>query len=176
MDQHLYKFLVLYKHLCIPQLGSFTVERSSARFDEQSGILHPPAEAIVFSDGVLPVSEKLFFDFLAAETGEDEATAIRRFHDFCFNFRSQLTETGTVSIKGIGSLSRKGSLPPVFEAVPRLNDLFPVLSPAAVAADNSPEVVVTEEEEIEEKKDNWWIYAVVLFLLGAGALLIYYFR
>ena len=174
MDQHLYKYLVLHKHLCIPQLGSFTVQKESARYEESTGSLHPPVENIVFSDGVIPISEKLFFDFLAYETGVDEVTAIKQFHDFSYVFRSHLLEKGWVELKGVGRLEKNESGTITFDAAPRLTGLFPLLQEDGAAAVVPDEVTVEEEITDETRKDNWWIYAIVLLILGAGALLFYY--
>lgn len=173
MEQYLCKYLVLYKHLCIPQLGSFTIQRSAARFDESAGILYPPTENIVFSDGVVPMSEKLFFDFLASETGTDEVSAIKQFNDFCFDFRNRLSQAGAAEIKGVGRLTSGENGHFQFEEAPRLTDLFPTLSLDGSVADVTDEIA--EEENLEEEKDEWWIYALVLFILGAGALVLYYF-
>lgn len=174
MDQHLYKYLVLHKQLCIPQLGSFTVLKQHARYDESTGLLHPPVESIVFSDGVIPMSEKLFFDFLANEMGVDDVSAIKQFHDFSYDFRNRFLENGAVELKGVGTLEKAENGDTVFIATPRYTDLFPSLNQDGSALSLPDEVVVEEEVIEEESKDNWWVYALVLLILGAGALLFYY--
>ena len=65
MDQHLYKYLVLHDHLCIPELGSFTIKHEPANLGED-GLLYAPKPVIQFSKGLVQMSEKLFFDFLSA--------------------------------------------------------------------------------------------------------------
>lgn len=169
MDRHLYKYLVLHKHLNIPQLGSFVVEKEHARYDAKAGLLYPPVQTVVFSPGVNPISEKLFFDFLALELAVDEASAIQQFHDFAFRFRTRLSEEGHAEVEGVGRLTKQEGGGFAFESAPYLSELLPPL--------RESEPVVTEEaseEEEEAQKDNWWIYAIVLLILGAGALLFYY--
>jgi hypothetical protein len=174
MDQYLYKYLVLHKHLCIPQLGSFTVQRENARYEEASGLLHAPVETIAFSDGVIPVSEKLFFDFLANEMGVDDVSAIKQFHDFSYSFRSRFIENGSVELKGVGTLEKNENGNTQFIAVPRFTDLLPSLNQDGSIAGLQNETKVEEETIAEENKDNWWIYAIALLILGAGALLFHY--
>ncbi|NCI50250.1 hypothetical protein GWC95_09970 [Sediminibacterium roseum] len=174
MDQHLYKYLVLHKHLCIPQLGSFTVQKAHARYDEQSGLLYAPVESIVFSDGVIPMSEKLFFDFLAHEMAVDDVTAIKQFHDFSYGFRSRFLENGSVELKGVGQLHRDENGRIAFTPTPRYTDLFPSYGLEGAVPGVQENVLVEEEVIEEETKDNWWVYALVLAILGAGALLFYY--
>jgi hypothetical protein len=174
MDQYLYKYLVLHKHLCIPQLGSFTVQKENARYDAHSGLLHPPVETIVFSDGVVPVSEKLFFDFLANEMGVDDVTAIKQFHEFSYDFRTRFAENGSVELKGVGLLEKNGNGHAVFTPAHRFTDLLPSLNENGAIVVSQTDETVEEEITEEENKDNWWVYAIALLILGAGALLFYY--
>jgi hypothetical protein len=174
MDHYLYKYLVLHKQLCIPQLGSFTIQRENARYEEATGMLHPPTENIMFSDGVTPTSEKLFFDFLASEMGVDDVSAIKQFHDFSYNFRNHFTENGWAELKAVGRIEKNENGNIVFTATPRLTDLYPSLNQDGSILSLQNEVTVEEEIIDEENKDNWWIYAIALVILGAGALLFYY--
>lgn len=171
MDQHLYKYLVLHKHLCIPQLGSFVMEKESAQYDASSGTLYAPVERVRFSGTDLPVSEKIFFDFLAGEQGVDDVTAIKQFHDFSYQFRSQLQEQGSVELKGVGTLRKDESGSLVLDALPRWQDLTP---PMQLSAAVDQTITVEEEETVTTGNDNWWAYAIALAILGAGILLFYY--
>lgn len=176
MDQHLYKYLVLYKQLCIPQLGSFVIKGSNARYEDGSALLHAPKPVLYFTDELSSTSEKTFFDFLANEMGVDEVTAIKLFHDFSYQFRSDLGEKGSVELKGVGTLTKKENDKIIFQPAHNLSDLLPpVKQGEALPIANIENAPVTEEEiDTEEKKDAWWIYAIILLILGAGALLYYY--
>ncbi len=169
MDQHLYKYLVLHKHLCIPQLGSFIIQNEPAHFDEASGLLYPPKPVISFSEGNVPVSEKLFFDFLSNEMGTDELAAIKQFHDFSYRFRNDLQENKLVVLKGAGTLSREEDGTILFSTANEITELLPPVDPG-----NAVMMTVSEETEDTGKPDQWWIYAIVLVMLGIGALLYYY--
>jgi len=176
MDQHLYKYLVLHNQLCIPQLGSFAIKSSNARYDDGSGFLHAPKPILYFTDESGSTSDKTFFDFLANEMGVDEVTAIKLFHDFSYRFRSDLVEKGSVELKGVGTLTKKEDDKIIFQPAHNLADLLPPVKhgEALPVANIENESVTEEETDTEEKKDKWWIYAIILLILGAVALLYYY--
>ena len=108
MQQHLYKFLVLYRKLSIPQLGSFTIENEPARFDVSSGLLFAPKPVVHFGEAAEPMSDRIFFDFLSEEMGVEEATAIKEFHDFSYKFRNDIQERKLGLLHGVGRII-KGS-------------------------------------------------------------------
>jgi len=176
MDQHLYKYLVLHKQLCIPQLGSFVIKSSNARYENGSEFLQAPKPILYFTDETSATSEKFFFDFLANEMNVDEVTAIKLFHDFSYRFRNDLVEKGSVELKGVGTLTKKEDNKIVFQPTHNLSDLLPPVKQSETLPvthiENEP--VATEEVFAEENKDNWWMYAIILSILGIGALLYYY--
>ncbi len=176
MDQHLYKYLVLHKQLYIPQLGSFVIKSSTARYESGSALLESPKPILYFTDEMNTISEKLFFDFLANEMSVDEVTAIKLFHDFSYRFRNDLVEKGSVELKGVGTLTKKENEKIVFQPAHNLSDLLPPVKQNKILPVANIENAAVETEEIvtEEKKDKWWIYAIILLILGAGALLYYY--
>ncbi|MES2003563.1 MAG: hypothetical protein V4450_03500 [Bacteroidota bacterium] len=165
MDQHLYKFLVLHGHLGIPQLGSFVVKKTATHFDEGSGLLHGPVAEIRFTEESVPGSEKLFFDFLANETGLDEITTIQQFHDYAYALRNNLQENGVAELKGVGKLVKEGEAVHFMPAT----DLSYL-----VQAVNAGDPVLIDEDDAGVKKDFWWFYAIILGILGLGALAYYY--
>ncbi|MES2372975.1 MAG: hypothetical protein V4557_10375 [Bacteroidota bacterium] len=177
MDQHLYKYLVLHKHLNIPQLGNFVMQYQNARYEERTGLLHAPKPVLVFTDGHVPASEKAFFDFLGNEMGVDDLTAIKLFHDFSYQFRNDLLEKGSAEIKGVGTLSQNSERNIIFHPAHDLSDLLPAIKPGehgTVIVATGDDVYVEEEAETVETKDQWWLYALVLLMLGVGALIVYY--
>ena len=171
MDQHLYKYLVLYGNLSIPQIGSFSIKNESAHFDPSSGLLYAPASKLSFSEGIVPMSEKIFFNFLANEMGVDELTAIKQFHDFSHRFRNELIEHKSVTLEGLGSLSIGEDEVIVFHPVSQSIEFMPPVNPGNATMIST----VIEEETIDTvKSENWWAYAIILFIIGLGALVYYY--
>jgi hypothetical protein len=187
LQQHLHKFLVLYRRLCIPHVGSFVVEEETARLDAENGLLFAPKPVIRFHEDNQPPSDIIFFNFLAEEMVVDEMTAIQEFHDFCFTARHTLQEHHMVAFAGIGRLSRREDESLLFTPETNLLDLLPPVpwegtiatksKKGKKKADTAPDdELITEEteEEVTAGRDRWWIYAVVLLAAGVLALLFYY--
>ena len=80
MFQIFRKYLVLYKKLTLPGVGSFVVEDIPARLDFTNKTIYSPLSVIRFS---LEVSsfDRYFFYFLSQELHIDEISAIRKFTD-----------------------------------------------------------------------------------------------
>ena len=169
MDQSLYKFLVVNGHLGIPQLGSFIIKQEPAYLDTASGILYPPKPVISFSETAIPVSEKLFFDFLSNEMGIDEVSAIQQFNEFANRFRNQLHENGSVVLNGVGKLNRREGGEIAFQPA---TDLSSFLQP--IQMNEAVMFAETDSDQKEVKPDYWWFYAIILLVLGLGALAYYY--
>ena len=170
MDQSLYKFLVLNGHLCIPQLGSFIIKQIPAHSDAALGLLYPPKPVISFTEGEIPMSEKLFFDFLSNELGVDEVSAIKQFHEFADHFRNELEENKSVTLKGVGRITRKDEGALHFEPATDLSNLLPPLP-----VNESVLYAEAQNETAQSSKpDYWWFYAIILLILGIGALAYYY--
>jgi hypothetical protein len=176
MDQQLYKYLVLHKNLAIPQLGNFVVKTEPSNYDRTTGLLHAPKPVIHFTDTSIPMSEKFFFNFLSAEMGIDEVTAIKQFHDFAYQLRKDLQENRTVAVGGIGTLTKGEDELVSFNPAHDLSELLPpVQKGEAIPATDTNDAYDSEEiSDIEEGKDQWWVYALVLLIIGLGALLYYY--
>ncbi len=166
MDQHLYKFLVLHGHLAIPQVGSFLVKQQPATYDAASGQLTAPMPFIAFSQEPVPVSEKLFYDFLAEEAGVEETSAIQQFHAYAHSFRHLLEENKAVELAGVGKLEKGADDILHFSAAKDLSYLMPPIYVESIG--------LKEGAEETDQKDLWWFYAIILAILGLGALAYYY--
>ncbi len=108
MQQHLHKFLVLYRKLSIPELGSFTIDNEPARADASNALLFPPRPVIHFGEESIPMSDKLFFEFLSEQMGIDEETAAKEFHDFSHKLTTDISEHNQALFHGVGRII-KGS-------------------------------------------------------------------
>ncbi|MCW3086717.1 MAG: hypothetical protein JWQ78_103 [Sediminibacterium sp.] len=125
MQHHLYKFLVLHRKLSIPQLGSFTIDNEPARFDVPSGLLFAPRPVIHFGETPDLVPDKVFFDFLSTEMGVEEVTAVKAFHDFAYQFRSDIQEHRLGLLPGVGRITRGGDGSLFFTPETNLLELLP---------------------------------------------------
>lgn len=193
MHQYLYKYLVLHKKLCIPDLGYFLVQMVPAKIDVANDLLFAPHPQIIFQAESSPAADKVFFDFLAKEMGVDLVVAIRQFHDFLYQLRNKLTSPEGAFISGIGLIRKEASGHVLFSAEKNLHEWLPTLQvddtisvlkkELPVSYDEDKELTAEEFEDIREllgqedqadRSDNWWVYAIILLLIGVGALLFYY--
>jgi len=187
MHEHLYKYLVLYHKLSIPQLGSFSMVNGPAHFAMSDGLLYAPTPTILFVAGDMPFSDKFFFEFLAEEMRVDEVSAIKEFHDFSYQFRYDLGENRLAVLPGVGTLTKTEEGEISFTAETNLLELLPTVEPgkhirianktaAKELIKGNTHVIVEEmEEDIEiSRKDYWWVYAIILLVTGSVALLFYY--
>lgn len=178
MEQLLYKYLVLHQNLSIPQLGSFRVCQESARLDTDTENVYPPKPVILFSEATNLTPNKSFYAFLAQETGLDELSAIKQFHDYCYQLRKDIADKNEVILKGWGKMWTGEDTNLQFEQETDLSDMLPVyhLSPDQLAAVIASEENLYSEETIVESSipDYWWFYALLLFICGIGALIYYY--
>jgi hypothetical protein len=197
MQEHLYKFLVLYHKLSIPQLGSFTIDDEPARFDVPSGLLFPPKPVIHFGDAVEPMSDRIFFDFLTREMKVEEVMAIRAFHDFAYQFRNDIEEYKLALLPGVGRITKGSEGGLFFTQETSLLEFLPPIQldnelrmpgdgvskkaarelrkePAVQSATEETGEEIMEDEEAATVRDRWWIPAVILLAVGLLALLFYY--
>lgn len=194
MQQHLYKFLILHRKLTIPQLGSFTIDHEPAHLDASSGLLFPPKPVIHFGKTVQPMSDRIFFNFLAEEMGVEEVTAIREFHNFSYAFRNDMQEHRQGLLPGLGRLTRGSDdgffftpesslmelLPPIqLQDTQRVTNRITSKRSTKPTREDSVEENVDEQVEDSEKettiiyKDRWWIPAIILLITGLVALFFY---
>lgn len=187
MHEHLYKYLVLYRKLNIPKLGSFSIINETAHFDKATGLLFAPRPVIRFLAEEIPDPDKIFFDFLAEELGVDEVTAMKEFQDFSYQFRKNIAENHLALLPGVGRITKGAEGNIFFTAETYLNEFLPPIEPdknfrfvhkKVPNETDIPQAEVMEEnfeEEVETSgKDYWWVYAIILLVIGSGALLLYY--
>ena len=106
MQQHLHKFLVLHRKLSFPELGSFTIDNEPARADASNALLFPPRPVIHFGEESIPMSDRLFFEFLSEQMGVDEETAAKEFYDFSHKLTTDIREHNQALFHGVGRIIR----------------------------------------------------------------------
>jgi len=122
MYEVLYKFLVKYKTLDLPGIGTviLRVQPSQSRFVDQSFL--PPKYFVAFeqdravadvdSHGQSAMTQKRIapsrklFSWLAVNYGVTEREAIVRFNDFVIELRKELGAGKTIAWRGIGNLQK----------------------------------------------------------------------
>jgi hypothetical protein len=168
----LHKYLVLHHQLVVPQVGLFYVEKESASYQNDTGLLSAPRSLIHFTQKHQSGTDKFFFEFLIRETGLEESAAIRDYLGFAEELQAELKEKKTTIWKGVGTLFLEDNDTIRFE---RATDLQELLPPVAIAGTEFLDAAVAEDEvAAETAKDYWWYYAIILLILGLGALAYYY--
>ena len=167
MQEYIHKYLVLYRKLSIPKLGSFEIRDEPAYVDAESGQLFPPKHVLVFEESYATTSDRFFFDFLAEEMGVDDITAIQSFNEFSGRLTQEVNSKEEVDLNGWGKFSKTVTGNIDFTPDTTAFSLLPVIQLEKDIVDREPEVAAAAN-------DYWWFYSIILLILGLGALAYYY--
>lgn len=174
----LYQYLVLNDHVSIPGIGSFSVKRSPAVYSGTT--IQPPAAEIVFQSGT-SITEKQFYDFLAAHHNLSAVDAVRRFNDFAYQLKQQLSAQKMVELSGFGRLLKNAGGELVFESAVNTAEYFRPITPKRVETPSIQATVTTvspvvdeEPDEVTRPADRWWITAIILAVVACAAIGFYF--
>lgn len=176
MYQHLYLYLVQYKELALPGIGTFVLERSPATIDFPGKKIVPP----VYSIGLEPSSYlpgQRFFHWLAAILGISDREAIFRFNDFSFELKKSLADGDRIIWNGIGELKKGESGEIILDPEPGINIEKAIPLEKILRDKTEHKVRVGEEERSsvemssllekeDDKKISWWVFSVALAILA----------
>ncbi len=184
MYSFLYNYLVLHKKLYLPGIGFFTVENTPARLDFVSKVIYPPQPAVTFNEEGTEEDNAVVQHLSGImQTSEQEAAAT--YHQFTQMVKSQLNSNGSVSLPGLGLLTKNDD-GYKFDAENPTKDLLPELVAERVVRKNAAHFVrVGEDEKTSEQMHHymqeevvvtrkWWIPAAILGVIGLAALIFYY--
>ena len=176
MYPELYQYLLQYKKLPVPGIGTFLLERSPARFDFPNKQVLPPQYAFTM-DPVANVPKGGFFKWLGMALGISSMDAVVQFNDFAFELKKQLEKGHTIDWKGVGQV-RKG-LGEEIRFTPHEIQLKEAPVPAVrVLREKAEHTVRVGEDErtaaemelflskTDEKKSYWWAWALALGLIA----------
>lgn len=188
MYGELYQYLILYKQLHMPGIGTFALEKKSADFDVAAQVIHPPSYTIALhADHTTPA--KNFFSWLSIKLDITERDAIIRFNDFLFDLKKQLSSGNKLQWSGIGTLCK--TLAGDIRLENGMNNYSPASDvPASKVLRQDAEHMIrvgeqqktsvemkellTHTDTVEERKSWLWITAIVLTVL-AVLFIGYYF-
>ena len=177
MYTELYQYLIQYKQLAVPGIGTFLLERKPAEADFPGRIINPPAYIIVLQPTVNSSSKKLF-SWLAFALNISDRDAVIRFNDFAFDLKQKISSGDIVKWTGIGTLSKGPAGDIKFTSSDNLLVFEqPVNAQKVIRKSAEHTIRVGEQEKTStqmtellnqrvEKKSYWWAYALVLGLLA----------
>jgi hypothetical protein len=177
MYGELYQYLVLYKQLNVPGIGTFLIERKPADIDFASKLVNPPAYTIALHHGNTSPSQKIF-NWLSESQNISERDALSRFNDFAFELRNKIMSGEKLQWDGIGTLSKGLAGEIRFEAALKGMTIGTPVPANKVIRENAEHTVrvgenhKTSAEMMEylhptgEKKSYWWAAALVIGLLA----------
>lgn len=179
----IHKYLLQHKKVSIPGIGHFAIETKSASINGEQNVLLAPQQYISFKSETA-LADRVFYNFLAKELHIEEIDAIKKFHEFTYQLKSDINNVEGVQFNGIGSLKKQPDGSFVFEAENSLENYFadihlPEVSTESVETplqhlqlknEDFSNIELTPADEAETKPDYWWIYAIVLALAAIAAI------
>jgi hypothetical protein len=176
MYAELYQYLLQYKQLPVPGIGTFLLDRKPAAIDFPNRMVNAPVYSIALQSAQSSLSKR-FFNWLGYALNISEREAVVKFNDFAFSLKKQIGEGDVVNWSGVGTLSKGLGGDIKFSPVDAIVHEIPV--PAAkVIRDKAEHMVRVGEDhktsaemvemlnQAEEKKSYWWTYALAVALLA----------
>lgn len=177
MQDSLYEFLLLYKKISLPGIGTISLCQTPAQHDYANKQFTAPTSFFAIDPGNDKPSKKLF-DWLSSSLNITEWEAIRSVNDFSFDLKKKISEKGEASWEKIGVIRRddKGDLKLDAQNILLLSEP-PVTAEKVIRVKAEHIVLVGEKEktsvEMEEylaespaKKNYSWLIAVILVILA----------
>jgi hypothetical protein len=175
MYAELYQYLLHYKNLPVPGIGTFLLERSPATSDFANRVFHPPAYRIVHTSVVEHFS-KHFYSRLGNILGTSDRESVDRFLEFTNQASRELQSGNRIRWSGVGLLSRALNGDIHFEPEQLVTE-DPIEASKVLREKVTHTVRVGEEERSSEemtrmlrvtetKRSNNWLWPVLLILVS----------
>ncbi len=175
MYAELYQYLISYKQVALPGIGTFSLERKPAENDFSNKRINPPVYSVNLHFPAKTPSGK-FYQWLSGVLSISEANAINAFNDFALDIKNKISNGEIIDWSGVGTLSRGLAGEIKFKsAVNNLGYEEPVTAEKVIRQKAEHMVRVGEDQKTsaemtellnqpEEKKSYWWAYALTLAL------------
>jgi hypothetical protein len=177
MYAELYQYLIQYKELPVPGIGTFLLQRNPAVVDFPNKKINPPSYAVAMQQGgQLP--GKSFFSWLGKTISVTDREAIFRFNDFAFDMKKQLVNGDVITWNKVGTLSKGLGGDVKFLPLVDVVTLEKSITAEKIIRQRAEHMVRVGEDEKtsaemtemlnqpEEKKSYWWAYALAIALAG----------
>ncbi len=185
MFDDLYEYFVLNRHLHLPGIGSFTLEKSSAEVDFATRSVNPPTYMVNFNQAATTPS-KSFFNWLAEKTGISYSEAIVGFNAFAYDLKAEILAGTKIVWPRLAILSRGVGNDINVEIIGIGYSLQKPVSAQKVIREKAEHTIRVGEDqrtstEMEEllhpnanQRTRWWIPALITAVVVIGALIFIY--
>ena len=185
MYGQLYQYLVFYKKLNVPGIGTLLLERKPAEFDHAERVIHPSTYSISLHHGGDSPSQQ-FLKWLAGSLHTNVQEAARQFNDFVAGMRNEVMAGHKLNWENVGVLSKGMAGEVRFEsAVKAFTTDLPVPAIKIVRENAEHMVRVGEDQKTsaqmieilnpeKEKRSLWWAAALILTLAALLFMIIYF--
>ena len=186
MYDELYCFLIQHKHLSVPGIGTFLLQRRPSQADFLNKCIHAPSYTISFRLTEQNPSTK-FFSWLAEALNISDRDAVVRFNDFAFDLKKKIEEGNTIKWNGVGALEKQNNgirflpeennsleKPVAAEKIIREHAKHTMLVGEQEMTSTEMEVLLTPSLRI--KRSRWWILPLIVLVLAIGFLGWYFYQ
>ncbi len=183
MYEILYRFLLTYKSLDLPGIGTIVLQTLPARSEFVNRSYSPPKYFFLFEKREKIPSEKLFA-WLALHFNITESEAVIRYNDFIFDLNRQLKEGKEISWYNIGSFQKEITGEIKFESVKKELSWLQDIRAEKVTRENAEHTMLVGESEktstqmadiladssTAPKRNYWWVWplgiiiSIIIFL------------
>src|SRR5438105_2446916 len=105
MFTELHVYLVQRKKLCLPGIGTISLERQPAGFHFANRSFSPPVYSYIFQQGK-EVPIKSLYNWLANFFHITERESVIRLNDFLFDLKRKIGEGKEISWQGVGKFRK----------------------------------------------------------------------
>ncbi|MFN4007654.1 MAG: hypothetical protein ACK4HE_09110 [Chitinophagaceae bacterium] len=186
MQATLIAYLFAHQKLSLPGIGSFAIEYVPARFNFANKQLQPPFPVVRFSmEHAMP--DNHFYDFVCNQLQLDQATAINKHNEYCYQLKSNLQQHKKVHLPGLGTLNREFANTYTFQSDVDVEQLYPTIAIERIIRENTTHAVTVGDKEFSNTEmkvilqdevtstEKWWWWAVALTIVALIPILIYHF-
>lgn len=177
MYTELYQYLLQYRQLPVPGIGTFLLERKPAAIDFPAKRVAPPTYTIALqaANNRIPGN---FFPWLGEVLNIDASDAAVRFTDFAVSLKKNIADGNVINWNGMGILSKgTGDQVKFTTSFTEFDTEDPVAAEKVIRQKAEHMVRVGEDEKTSAemvemlnqpviKRSYWWAYALAIALLA----------
>lgn len=176
MYAELYQYLLQYKKLAVPGVGTFLLERKPAVIDFPNKLAIPALYSFKL-DAAVTSPSRSFFNWLGAALHVSDHDAIIQFNNFVFDLKKQVSNGDVINWNGVGEIKKGMDGEIKFNALEPRSPEQPVPAIKVLRQGASHAVRVGEDQKTsvqmvemlgqsDEKRSYWWAGGLVLGLLS----------